>query len=208
MDRRVAACIGLFVPALVSAQTGGGSSCCQSITPYVRAAIGTTHEEVRGASRHEWLSVIVLWRSATVQNGGTDHADALTQERTRAAATVASHQAGRDQFGGVFGGDTYQYAELSRRENRLWVLGQEYHIPVRDSAIVVMVDGIDQPAGSSVVGVAYIPAEMPDGYWSKMWTSGDTTFMVHPSRNSGAMLETALRSSPVIRQFLDGSSRH
>lgn len=189
--------ISLALPALARAQTGNGSSCCQTVSPRVQAGEMTLHEG-NDASGRQWLQAVVLWRSSSSLNSGYSSADARDFQRVANAARSASQDQGRVHLGGVHA-NGYQYAEYDRE--RLWVLDQEFVLPQRDSALVVMVDVGTAPNTARVVGYSYIGAQMPDGFWSKSWSSGDTTFIVR-SRNHQELLIQALRASPVVRAFI------
>ena len=103
-------------------------------------------------------------------------------------------------------GSIIQDLAIDSADGRLRVRDRVFEIPERDSALVVMVDMTRDSAYTPViVGHAYVPADLPDGYWSKMWRSGDTTFIVHP-RKSDEMLTRLLRTNPSIAAFLDGRS--
>jgi len=193
--------ISVGLPALTRAQTGNGSSCCQTVSPRVQAGQMTLHEGGDTSGR-QWLQAVVLWRSSSSLSSGYSSADARDFQRVANAARSASQDQGRVHLGGVHA-NGYQYAEYDRE--RLWVLDQEFVLPQRDSALVVMVDVGTAPNTARVVGYSYIGAQMPDSFWSKSWSSGDTTFIVR-SRNPQDLLTQALRASPIVRAFIDGSS--
>jgi len=187
------------IPLELCAQNGRGSSCCERITPHVQAARMTLHEK-NGPTRHEWLQAIVLWRAHSELSGSYPTEKAVEVERQTNAGRAASRERGREHLGGVRA-NGYHYADHDQQ--RLWVLDQEFALRRRDSALVVMVDGVDAPNGPTISGYAYIGAEMPENFWQKMWTSGDTMFIVR-SRNAKGLLLQALRASPMVRTFLDG----
>ncbi|HEY0971841.1 MAG TPA: hypothetical protein VGE02_12805 [Gemmatimonadales bacterium] len=192
-------CLLGVLAAPLSAQ-GGGTSCCETITPHVLGGIMTRHEG-HGSARHEWLQSIVLWRSPRQVERGYPLDSAPAYERVMRAARFASEEAGRQLLGG-FHANGFHSAEYSQDRSRLWVLGREYPLPDRDSALVVMVDvGGGAGVPDSIVGHAYIPAELPERYWGKSWTSGDTSYFVRPRRTEGLLLD-ALRHASAVRIFL------
>ena len=186
----------------MAAQSGGGSSCCQSVTSRVQGGTMTLHEG-QGRDRREWLQAVVLWRASDRIGDGYSSDVAPLIERARRTAQFASAEAGR-QFLGGFYSNGFHYADYSADRRRLWVLGREYALPERDSALVVMVDRVDGVGGPVVIaGYAYMTAQLPERYWLKSWMSGDTTFMVHPRDQQHLLLE-ALRGVTAVRAFIEG----
>src|SRR5689334_22649377 len=160
---KLLAALSLVLPGLLLAQSGSGSSCCQSISPRVQAG-QMTYREGSDTSERQWLQAVVLWRSSSSLSGGYSSADARDFQRVANAARSASQDQGRVHLGGVHA-NGYQYAEYDR--DRLWVLDQEFVLPHRDSALVVMVDVGTAPNTARVVGYTYISGQMPDSFWSK-----------------------------------------
>ena len=115
------------------------------------------------------------------------------------AARAASRKLGRSYLGEI---DAGRYHHIEYDQQHLWVLDQEFVLPHRDSALVVMIDGVDDPGGPRIADHAYIAAAMPEKFWTKSWTSGDTTFTVH-TRNTDSLLLEALRASPAVLAFVD-----
>ncbi|HVT37833.1 MAG TPA: subclass B3 metallo-beta-lactamase [Gemmatimonadaceae bacterium] len=127
------------------------------------------------------------------------------QQAYRAASREAE-DLGRTFAGGSSNGHWWT-ASLSSRTQRtpvdtLFVLGRAFLLPARDSALVVMIDGVE---GDSLppryLGVAWVSAELESAYWPKNWVSGDTTFFVHRD-GQGEILRKALEAAPSVRQFL------
>jgi hypothetical protein len=84
----------------------------------------------------------------------------------------------------------------------LYVGDQRFALPLRDSALVVMVDLTRDTAQTPVVvGTAFIPATLPESFWPKFWVHGDTTFHVQPRGDQSVLI--ALRAHPRIRAFLE-----
>ena len=186
------------VPMTLQGQRGSGSTCCSQVTAHVQAAQLTAHDGEAGAQRHERLRAIVLWRASGDLGRGTPSMGALDLQLKADSARAASGKLGRSYLGEVRANGIH-YVEYDQQH--LWALGQEFNLPHRDSALVLMIDGVDAPGGPRVAGHAYIAAEMPEKFWTKTWTSGDTTFFVH-SGNTDAMLLEALRASPAVRAFI------
>src|SRR5579862_1415735 len=104
------------------AQTGSGSSCCEEMTPRVRAGIMTASQGT-GLGKHEWLQGVVMWRGANPIGGAYSSETASIAARAMRDAQSASQDAGRSSVGGVFA-NAYYYAELSQDRKTLWVLGE------------------------------------------------------------------------------------
>jgi len=159
----------------------------------------------REPNSHQWLQAVVLWRSRSPLSTSYHPDTFAVTEQLRLAANRTSRELQRQRLGGIYAGGHYHDFEHSSDGTKLWVLDQEFSLPRGDSALVVMVDDIDR-ASVAVAAYAYISAEMPDRYWSKMWTSGDTTYMVR-GKDTEALFLQALRSAPVVKAFLDGTDR-
>jgi len=163
-----------------------------------------------GRDTREWLSFVVLWRMppramAGARTGRPDTAALAAAERRYRDLRRAAEDSGRSFLGGSTG-VVIQNAYVTRSDRQtLWVEGEAFTVPERDSALVVLVDLTGAPAQPArVVGRAYVPAELPEAFWSKHWTSGDTTFLVQ-SRNAHGILREALRTDPIIRAFVDSA---
>lgn len=177
--------------------TAGGSLSPSVMYDYAYGEVG------QGAARVSSLRAVILWRGRPTWNGelSTDTTAQRIAHRTYRARVDSAENAQGMFVGGQRGLITYG-GELDRDRNSFHLLGKTYEIPLRDSAIVLMVDRVDSPGGPPfVAGVAYIDAHLPDAFWTKSWSSGDTTFIVHAGSGSHA-LETALQRIPAVRDFL------
>jgi hypothetical protein len=207
----IATSAGLLGPTRAVAQatgsrTAGGSMANGLEYSYQSRSIG------HGRDTREWLSFVVLWRMPPrasamtgARTGRPDTAALVAAERRYRDLQRAAEDSGRSFLGGFTGG-VIQNAYVSRADRQtLWVEGETFAVPERDSALVVLVDLTGAPAQPArVVGRAYVPAELPEAFWPKHWTSGDTTFLVH-SRNAHGILREALRTDPIIRAFVDSA---
>jgi hypothetical protein len=185
-----------------SGSSGGGMSLSSRVTiSYQQANVDSA------GKRMDWMQFVILWRgqpgweSGRALNETQRAAGRRAYEQARIAAAVAD----RSFLGG--GGAIPFWAELDRTARRLYVLGREFEIPERGSALVVIIDRIDEIGGPpTVVGSAVIDGQLPEEVRSKTWTSGDTTFMVRPSKSGiDAFLET-LKQDPVVAAFLSETS--
>jgi len=162
-----------------------------------------TASEGPDSQRQSWLRAIILWRASKPfprDFGGNAAAFGTALRRAR----VASEQAGRISVGGFFAKKFFTL-EYSPDYRRVWVLGQEFAIPLRDSAIVVMVDRVDELEGPPVVvGHEYISGRLPDLYWATGRTSRDSFSVV--LANSYRLLESAMSVNPKLRAFLAGQN--
>jgi hypothetical protein len=159
-------------------------------------------------NRTDWMQYFILWRgqpgwqSASAANDADQAAALREYEAARVAAVVAN----RGFFGS--GGAAPYWGEIDNRNQRLYLLGQEFALPPRGSALVVLIDRIDRVGGAPIViGSAVIDGQLPPEVRSRTWTSGDTTFTIRPSRSgTDAFLET-LKQDPAIAAFLAETPR-
>ncbi|MGH9885827.1 MAG: hypothetical protein ACREBE_09880, partial [bacterium] len=136
-----------------------------------------SHRDSAGQSS-AWMSYVVLWRGqagwGTPRSGNP--AVAAEMARQQMEAQLAVMAADRVFMGGSNGSISYG-SEIDRRGSRLYLLGQEYAIPERDSALVIMIDRVDGIGGPPVVvAAAVIDGRLPPEVQSKTWISGETTF--------------------------------
>ncbi|HYD54197.1 MAG TPA: hypothetical protein VEA99_16295, partial [Gemmatimonadaceae bacterium] len=135
-----------------------------------------------GAGRLEqhWLRVLLLWKPDSAQ------AEPLTwtpEQRARRDSVMriqrargrAAEDSGRWVLTNRSDWDVRVNAEYDRGRRVLFVLGQRFSVPERDSTLVVLLEsrGADGPA---IVGSRYASFVIPQEYWTRSWTSGDTTF--------------------------------
>jgi len=181
-----------------SGSSGGG----QTISPRVEASY--SHSRVDSAGHvASWMQYMILWRGQAGWTSGRmlDPVASAEGQRAYKQAQLAAAAADRSFFGG--GGATPYWGEIDRQSRRLYLLGQEYAIPGRDSALVVLIDRIDNVGGPAVViGAAVVDGRLPPEVDTKTWVSGDTTFMVRPSRSAVEVFLGMLKEDAVIAAFL------
>lgn len=151
----------------------------------------------------DWMQIILLWRGQPgwQSNAGFTPAERIAAERQYNDARIAAYAANRAFFGG--GGAHPYWAEIDRPGKRLYALGQEFVIPERGSALVVLLDRMDGVGGPPVViGSAVVDGLLPSDVMPKTWTSGDTTFTVRPSRTALDVFLESLKQDPVVAAFL------
>ena len=175
------------------------ASCCGPVGEYVRAA-ELMLSDGEGKAKRERLQAIVLWRaSREIRNTYWD--DTARSARALREARRASEHAGRHLVGGFYAGG-FHIAEVSDDRHTLWVLGRAFELPMRDSALVLLIDHVDAVEGAPTLsGQLYIPTELPADYTGRMWKVGDTTRMV-PGKNREQVFLQALHRSPIVRAFI------
>ena len=182
----------------ILAQSANGS-CCGPVGEYVRAA-ELTLSDGEGEMKRERLQAIVLWR-ADRQMRTTYWEDIARSERALQEARRASEKGGRQLIGGFHAGG-FHIAEVSNDRRTLWVLGRAFELPMRDSALVILIDHVDGVGGTPTLsGQVYIPAEVPADYTGHLLKRGDTTLMV-PGKNRELVFLRTLRRSPVVSAFI------
>lgn len=187
----------------VNAVTSRGSgSRSGSLTPRIQFSEISASQDSAG-ERSEWIRAIVLWRAAPGwmnDKRDPERLRAASEEyrRLRSEAVLTN----RTVLGGVTHG-TVQWAEMDSHGRVLYVLGKEFEIPERDSALVVMIDDLDGSRGvPRVVGTVYVEGTVPPDALGKWWTSGDTTYSVRPKRSRESVLRDALSQSEIAREFI------
>jgi hypothetical protein len=124
----------------------------------------------------------------------------------------AAEDRGNQYLGGTSSGDRWYFAEVTgggfadpwkpRMLDTLIVLGESFVIPMRDTMVIVMVDGTEGgEVPPRLVGSVRVPTITVTST-HKTWRSGDTTFIVRPPRESRRELETFLRAIPEVYTFL------
>jgi hypothetical protein len=188
------------------AQTGGGSGGCSVGRGF--ECIELTAHEGTGTEERNWLRAVILWRHASTRGSGRSDTAASREaaQRTRDARRAAE-DSGRVFLGGSFYGRTYSAAHSQRygrpTTDTLYVLGRVLSLPLRDSALIVMIDGLEDGVRQpTLVGTEWMPAILETRYWPKHWRSGDTTFSVMP-RGQEVILRAALLAIPSVRGFLE-----
>jgi hypothetical protein len=162
------------------------------------------YTETPDSGRTDWMSYVVLWRGQAGWRT-TRRIDQVAQregERLYREASAAAALAGRSFMGSYSGGFVYS-AEVDNKDNAIYVLGQQYRIPVRDSTLVILVDRADGVGGAPfIVGTAVIDGRMSSPAVPKMWVSGDTTFTIRSKHTGVEDFFEALKKDPAIAAFL------
>jgi hypothetical protein len=183
----------------VEAQVGGGYGGCTVPRPFHCVMVHSS--EGQGAEQRTWVNAIILWRVPRWRLQ-PDSARTDSIERAYRRREYALRDSGWAPVGGR-SLDIVHEGEIDARRTTIRVRDRLFPLPQRDSALVLMLDQTrDSSFTPNVVGTAYVPAVMPDGYWTKSWTSGDTTFTVRP-RRSAEVLTDLLRANPAVRRFLE-----
>jgi hypothetical protein len=189
--------------ANASAQRGGSSGGTTRLTDRVEVMYQQSYTESSTAGRADWMRFIVLWRGQPGWRfAKTSVAERDDAERVRREVAAAAALANRTVMGNFANGPSY-FAELDRDNNALYVLGNRYAIPSRDSTLVILVDRIDRLGGPPfVVGAAVIDGRMSSEFVPKTWVSGDTTFTVRPSKTALDLFLETLKKDPAVAAFL------
>ncbi len=184
---------------------GGGTS-TGTLSPAVSYSLIEAH---RGAGLNEQhaIKAIVLWRNSDIGRVPPARSASDTLHGARQpfrALERAAEDSGR-WFVGQQHGTSVSNAEYDPTRGRLFLLGRAFDIPSGDTAIVILVDHSDGIGGApTIAATAYMPATMPDAFWPKSWTSGDTTYFVHTHHGeSEQMLMASLRRVPALRGLLE-----
>jgi hypothetical protein len=148
-------------------------------------------------SKHGPLVAIVLWRGDDKWPDGSEAQRRYTDSVYRDARRDAEDR------GWSFFGSGYAYGLHSEDRRQLSVEGRTFEIVRTDSALVVMVS-IAAFGLPRAVTTARIAADaVPEAFWPRTWSSGDTTFFVHPRYPRDVeMLRRALVTSTVVHDFL------
>jgi hypothetical protein len=181
------ALLAIATPALAAAQQG-------------RLDDRTEFAVLTGPStgnHHGPLQTIVLWR------GVPGWMDGNGPERRRADSVYRFAQRDAEDRHLSFFGSGYAYGLISDDHRQLTVEGHTFDIARTDSALVVMVTVPALGLARMVTTARLSPDAVPEGYWPKMWQSGDTSFYVRPRYpRDVAMLRQALATSPAVRDYL------
>ena len=129
---------------LMAQNRGGGSGGTQGLSDRVEITYQQRYLETP-SGRSDWMRFIVLWRG---QPGWRDGRGVSAEERRQSEqafreASAAATLAGRSVMGGSSGRGAY-WAEVDRDESTIYILGAAYHVPVKDSTLVILVDRIDR----------------------------------------------------------------
>lgn len=174
-----------------------------------RVEVSYQQAHVDSADLHvDWIEFVILWRGQPGwqhTNSAARQTDRLADLRAYEDARVAAIAANHSFFGG--GGTNPFWAELDRESHRISALGRDFVLPSRGSALVVLVDRLDKVGGAPVViGSAVVDGLLPADVRGKTWTSGDTTFMIRPSRTGIDLFIETLKQDPAIAAFLSDAA--
>ena len=160
----------------------------------------TEYAVITGAGigdQHGPLLAIVLWRGAP----GWASAHTPT-ESARIDSIYRWTRLHADEQRLNFFGSGSHYGLIDEGHRRVTLEGTSFSLAPSDSALVIMV-AIQSSGGPRTITTARLSTRLPEDYWTRMWSSGDTTFIVRPRLDRlNAMLLTALRSSPAVAAFL------
>lgn len=167
--------------------------------------------ETVGGSERRWVRAFVLTRRPDPSRALRPMPDPFDRRAAQAASDSVfdamrrlqrdAQERGRIHIGGgISNGVLHQGLELSQGFDTIFVAGRILDVPWSDSTLVVLVDE-DRGTAEPTVAHHRIKLELPDDYWPKQWTNGDTTFFVRPSR-APTLLRAALSGIPGIERFL------
>jgi len=163
-----------------------------------------------GPNTRHWLQAILLFHLESLLPAIQPDSATLRREgeALRAAQRTAG-DSGRIYMGAVLGSYLRPvWRTLPRgpeHSDTLFVLGRRFPIPLRDSALVLMIRGDGTGLGTHVT-TSFMPATLDDAYWSKQWRSGDTVFtVITRNERQQVILRAALSSVPAIRAFLQSA---
>lgn len=167
--------------------------------------------ETVGGTERRWVRAFVLMRRPDPSRALRAAPDPFDRRAAQAAADsdyvamlrVQREAQERGRFhvgGGVTNGVLQEGFELSPGFDTIFIAGRVLDVPWSDSTLVVLVDQ-DRGTAGPTVAQHFIKVELPDDYWPKQWTNGDTTFFVRPSR-APTLLRAALSGIPGIERFL------
>jgi hypothetical protein len=146
---------------------------------------------------HGALRAIVLWR------GSPGWVQLRYSERTRADSAFRWSRLRADERGASVFGSSVAFGTLSSGGDTLAIGAHTYSIARHDSALVVMVTVQGEVEDWMVTALRVRRDLLPEEYWTRMWISGDTTFLVRPrTPRSHEMLRAALQSVPEVAAFL------
>ena len=185
-----------------SARVVSGESGSFYLNPRVNVTYSTRVTEPRG-DRRAWLKLAILWRGqptwrtdAYDDSIATVRAELEFDRKAHDAIAVGGWWAGA-QVGKVI------YGAIHDREGR-WVqiLGKRWSLPLRDSALVILVDRIDGVGGSPIiVEHRLIESSLPANVFGYNTTSRDTLHSLRPPASVRSALLELLSRSPTIREF-------
>ena len=194
------------------AQRGSGySTGSVALSRRVEAVYLAAHASDTAGGVH-WFQVVVLWRgqpdwptfigAPPRRDGGGGH------DTTGVAEAVRQYNAARKAalmddavfFGGQRGRIAY-FARLDSARRSLTVLDRVIRVPPRDSALVVLVDRVDQDGGPRVIEALVVDGRYPAPVEPRHWQSGDTLFTIRVPDRTRTNLEDVLSRDTRSRTF-------
>jgi hypothetical protein len=187
------------------AQTSGGTSGgTHSLSDRVDITYQQKYLQTPSDGRTDWMHFVVLWRGQPGwrTSRGVSPEERSESERAYREASASAALAGHSIMGGYAGRAIY-FSELDHDGNTISILGRAYQLPPKDSTLIILVDRVDHIGGEPfIVGSAVIDGHISSELQTKTWTSGDTTFMVHPSKNGLDVFLEGLKKDPAIAAFI------
>lgn len=204
------AVVAIFLAANLSqAQgggTGGGTGSCTVGTGFECSMVHASDRS--GRDERSWVRAVVLWRIPSPP--GNDMRD-TARFRARTVRYTDVQRAAEDSGRTLVGTDgaevrapaTMTWGFGRRTRDTLFVLGQRFELPQRDSALVIMIDvpAVETNRPAQLVASVWIPAALDPAYWPKHWISGDTSFTIRPRWDNRILHDSLMKSLPV-RAFL------
>lgn len=193
----------IAVAGAASAQRSGSSGGTHQLSARVQVTYQSSYTESPTTGRSDWMRFVVLWRGQP----GWQMSHMTPEQRAEAdrigrEAMAAATLANRSLMGSPGGAVPY-WAELDRDNNKLFVLGNQYTIPERDSTLVILVDHVDHVGGDpAIVAAAMLDGRMSSDFAGKTWVSGDTTFTIRPSKSQLDVFLETLRKDPAVAAFV------
>jgi hypothetical protein len=183
----------------IQAQATGGGNAGLALTP----TVDCTFIYARDASEQRWLRALILWRAPSEPVPATPVSE---EQRREARRQFRAAQAMAEDSGWTFAGGwgAGVFRDASYDATRLYVTGQRFDMPLRDSALVAVValpNTGDSPA--RVSSATYVPAVVPQEFWPTSRQRGDTLLLIHtPPGRAEALLLAHLRANPMLRAVL------
>lgn len=206
MHPALCAALAFAMSARSSAQTGSASGVGYSTSTTeltARVEISYLRRTQWDASRRsEWIPVILLWRG---QPGWADHSDDSPRRRQAIDAYRKAQAAGILANAAVLGGRHADFAFLAQVDSdftSVTLLGRHLALPLRDSALVVMIDRVDGTGGPpSVVGTVVVDGRLETRPSTRPPRLADTTAGFAAVDDVVEQLKAMLSRDPTVAAF-------
>jgi hypothetical protein len=142
------------------------------------------------------LVAAILFRGSTDWGALAQH-ERDWAERAADSASRAAESRG-NQAGGTITPRATAWVEYDNRNSVVLVLNQEWRVPRRDSALVLLIDPIDRVGGDPIVEAVMVPlSPVPESHGDRGGVGRDSvdSMYVH--------WENALRANAKVRAFID-----